>query len=77
MNDCVGRVGVVVVFDVFVEGVWAVCGTDSELVWFECLAEVVVAMVDVSLGCEAAECGSTAKWSNFVVWLEFGGECGC
>ena len=77
MNDCVGRVGVVVVLDVFVEGVWAVCGTDSKLVWFECLAEVVVAMVDVGLGCEAPECGSNAKWSNFVVWFEFGGECRC
>ena len=51
MNDCVGRVGVVVVLDVFVEGIWAVCGTDSKLVWFQCLAEVVVAMIDVSLGC--------------------------
>ena len=67
---------VVMVFDVFVEGVWAVRGADSKLVWFECFAEVVVAMVDVGFGCKASECCPDAEWSDFVVWLQFGGECG-
>ena len=76
MDDGVGWLGVVVVLDVFVKGIWAVFGTDPELVRFECLAEVVVAMVDVSFGGEAPECGSDTEWSDFVVWFEFGGECG-
>ena len=76
VDDGMVWVFVVMVFDVFVEGVWAVRGADSKLVWFECFAEVVVAMVDVSFGCEASECCPDAEWSDFVVWLQFGGECG-
>ena len=77
MDDGVVGVCVEMILDVFEKRIRTVSGADPKLVWFECLTEMELAMVYVGFGSEASERGSHAKWSDFVVWFEFCGECCC
>ena len=52
-NGVVG-VGVVMVFNVFVQGVGAVDGTNTQLVWLEGVGEGLFGVVDVGAGGNSA-----------------------
>ena len=54
VNECVVRVGMVMVFNIFVQSVWAVFCSYAKLVWRKCLREIVFGIGGVHFSCQSA-----------------------